>query len=187
MRPFNKMELLGAALDPEIKNIARIKDEIPERNMFNFIHDSIVEFVPEATVTVVEETAIDEETAMVARKPPKKMRSSLIAKYSSSIPSEDNLSSEINRYLGFRVKLIEVSLEERSDDEKLLSWWRQHAASFPKVAALARTILSIPATSAEPERRFSSAGNVLRERRCSIDPLNMSRILFIHDNRDLLK
>lgn len=174
MRPFTRMELLGASLDPEVKNIRQIHDEIPDESAANFLYEAIHEYVPESTS--------DEE---VATQPPfKQKRTELIARYSSSMTAEENVLNEVHRYMAHRVELREST--RKSDDDRVSTWWRENSTLFPRVAKLARVILSIPATSAEPERRFSAAGNVLRERRCSMSPLTMTKTLFIHDNKHFL-
>lgn len=180
MRPFSAMELLGAVLDPEMKSILQIRAEPPGENVSKFLLDSIHEYVPET----VPETLDQEDSAIVVEQPSKKKRSSLIAKYASAIAPTESLSNEIDRYLALQVKFAENVGSKHEDNT--LKWWRQNSPAFPSIAKLARTILSIPATSAEAERRFSAAGNVLRVKRCSMDPLTMTKTLFIHDNKDVL-
>lgn len=175
MRPFTILELLGAILDPEMKNIRQVLDEIPDRDAAKLLRESIRLYVPEA---------ISDETTILVQSQTKKRRASLLEKYSSAALPEESLHNEIERYLTLRLSLSEGS--EESEGDRVLTWWRNNQASFPTVAKLAQVILSVPATSAEPERRFSIAGNILRERRCSMDPLTMSKTLFIHDNKHLL-
>lgn len=43
-------------------------------------------------------------------------------------------------------------------------WWREHKAQFPRLFALARRFLQIPATSAGVERNFSVTGGVANEK-----------------------
>lgn len=50
-------------------------------------------------------------------------------------------------------------------EENALNWWKSHRKRFPTLARLARFYLSIPASSAEAERLFSSSGNCLTEKR----------------------
>jgi hypothetical protein len=38
-----------------------------------------------------------------------------------------------------------------------LMWWKQHVQEFPRFARMARQYLAVPATSASPDRLFSSA------------------------------
>lgn len=177
MRPFTEVELLASLLDPEMKNISQIKAEFVGEDISQFLFRSIQEHVPD---TLFE----DGDLQIVAHHPPKKQRSSLIEKYSSSATLTDRLLDEVNRYLALPVKLVETG--DQYHEDRVLRWWRENAESFSTVTKLALVVLSIPATSAEPERRFSSAANMLRQRRCSMNPLTMTKALFIHDNTSVL-
>ena len=42
-----------------------------------------------------------------------------------------------------------------------LVWWEGNAARFPKLAVLAKMLLSVPATSVPSERLFSAAGLIV--------------------------
>jgi len=39
----------------------------------------------------------------------------------------------------------------------IINWWHEYQVKFPKLAVLARTLLSVPASSAASERAFSAA------------------------------
>ncbi|CAM9558001.1 unnamed protein product, partial [Pylaiella littoralis] len=54
-----------------------------------------------------------------------------------------------------------------------LEWWRLEAWEYPLLASLARRVLCIPAPQAQPERVFSSAGNVVTKSRSQLDPENL--------------
>lgn len=177
MRPFSKMELLGALLDPQMKNISKIKAEFPSGDAAKFLVDAIRDYVPEISDNADLVTGVE--------MPSEDKRSSLIAKYSSPGTPTENVENEVSRYLGLQVKFADIP--GKGDSDYVSKWWRENATCFPSVSSLARIILAIPATSAEPERRFSSAGNALRERRCSMDPLTMTKTLFIHDNKSVLR
>ena len=45
-------------------------------------------------------------------------------------------------------------------DKDPLMWWKQHVQEFPSLAHMSRQYLDVPATSASPERLFSSVGLV---------------------------
>ena len=170
VRPFTEMELLGALLDPEMKNIEKIRDESPSKNTAKFLLQAVKKYVSERFA--------DEDTVIVSMdSPSKKQRCSLIAKYASLTRTNGTLRNEVDRYLAHVVQL------DNSSDNRVLEWWHANSTTFPTLATLARIVLSIPATSAEPERRFSAAGNCQRERRCSLEPITMSKSLFIHDNK----
>jgi len=66
-------------------------------------------------------------------------------------------------------------LSSTSDD--MLKWWRQQTSTFLKLAALARSVLAVPATSAPSERVFSVAGLVINAKRSSLVPLRANKII----------
>lgn len=74
----------------------------------------------------------------------------------------------------------------RTNEEDVLKFWREEEMNFPGMAALAKVLLCKPATSAASESAFSVAGALLSKRRATIDPLRARKILFIHDNYDML-
>jgi len=60
-------------------------------------------------------------------------------------------------------------LSSTSDD--MLKWWRQQTSTFLKLAALARSVLAVPATISAPSKRvFSDAGLVINAKRSSLAP-----------------
>lgn len=72
------------------------------------------------------------------------------------------------------------------NEEDVLKFWREEETQFPLMAAVAKVLLCKPATSAASESAFSVAGALLSKRRATIDPLRARKILFVHDNYDLL-
>jgi hypothetical protein len=63
----------------------------------------------------------------------------------------DSVETELNDY----TKVQQVTL-----DTDPLMWWKQHVQEFPRLARMVRQHLTVPATSASPERLFSSVGLV---------------------------
>ena len=182
MRPFSEMEILGALLDPEMKSISEVRNEVPGANAADFLFDAILTHAP---VFGTDDPDDSDDVTVTSEPPPKQQRSSLIAKYANLETPSESLSNEVNRYLARQVTLCDSSDGTEARD-RVLQWWFENAKSYPSLARLAQIVLSIPATSAEPERRFSSAGNALREKRCSMNPTTMSKTLFIHDNKDII-
>ena len=70
----------------------------------------------------------------------------------------------------------------RQHDLMMLKWWRQQTSTFPKLAALERSVLAVPATSVPPERVFSVAGLVINAKRSSLAPSRANKIIFVHEN-----
>ena len=58
--------------------------------------------------------------------------------------------------------------ESAAGDTDPLMWWKQHVQEFPRLARMTSQYLAVPATSASPERLFSSAGLVKGDLRGSL-------------------
>ncbi len=63
----------------------------------------------------------------------------------------DSVEAELNAYT--RVQQVPL-------DTDPLMWWKEHVQEFPRLARMVRQHLVVPATSASPERLFSSVGLV---------------------------
>ena len=59
----------------------------------------------------------------------------------------DSVETELNAYT--RVQQVPL-------DTDPLMWWKQHVQEFTHLARMVRQHLTVPATSASPERLFSS-------------------------------
>ena len=66
-------------------------------------------------------------------------------------PSSVNGETELNAYM--RVQQV-------ANDTDPLMWWKQHQEEFPRLTHMARQYLSVPGSSASPERLFNSVGLV---------------------------
>ena len=68
--------------------------------------------------------------------------------------------------------------DDVSDDIDILSFWRAKQHLFPTLAKLAKLICSIPASNTIIERLFSTAKNVVTEKRTSLDCDKINHLLF---------
>ena len=89
--------------------------------------------------------------------------------------SEENID-EFTRYL------LEPQINHNLDPN---NWWLEYEKQYPRVALLAKQILSIPASSASSERVFSTAGNIITSKRSRLDPMNATALIFLHQNKKL--
>jgi hypothetical protein len=71
----------------------------------------------------------------------------------------DSVEAELNAYT--RVQQVPL-------DTDPLMWWKQHVQEFPHLTRMVRQDLAVPATSASPERLFSSVGLVKSDLRGSL-------------------
>ena len=75
---------------------------------------------------------------------------------------------ELQEYLVTRVATKQTDI---------LNWWRAQESNFPTLAAMARDMFAIPATSAPSERAFSLARHVVTEFRSSLAPETIRAVL----------
>ncbi|XP_054261417.1 zinc finger BED domain-containing protein 4-like [Macrosteles quadrilineatus] len=61
-------------------------------------------------------------------------------------------------------------------------WWKMNACMYSFLAPIAKMYLGVPATEVESERVFSSAGNVVSERRRRLKQEHISELVFLHHN-----
>jgi hypothetical protein len=62
-----------------------------------------------------------------------------------------------------------------------LKEWRRGEKIFPWLSLLARRVLAIPATSAAPERLFSTSGNTMTKKQCSLSSDHLEECVYLHE------
>jgi len=62
-----------------------------------------------------------------------------------------------------------------------LKEWRRGVKIFPWFSLLARRVLAIPATSAAPERLFSTSGNSMTKKWCSLSCDHLEECVYLHE------
>ena len=98
-----------------------------------------------------------------------------------SLPAEDFLKEaerEVTRYRA----ASGLAMEEAQGSGKILypdplDWCRVNAVKFPLLAALARRLLAIPASQAQSERVFSSAGQIVTQTRNRLSSENVELLV----------
>lgn len=63
-----------------------------------------------------------------------------------------------------------------------LQWWRENAQRYPLLSTLAKSYLSVPATSVPSERVFSCAGDIVNAQRSQLLPQNVDMLIFLKKN-----
>ena len=128
-----------------------------------------------------EVTQTSEETeAEAPRKKPRK-ESSLWEDFEN-----DNSDSPLSISRAERELEQYLPLPRLPHSEDPLNFWSTHATHFPCLSPLARKLLAIPPTSADSERVFSSAGNVVTPTRCSLDPVKVRMLIFMNKNKQVM-
>ena len=67
-------------------------------------------------------------------------------------------------------------------EQNPLDWWKLIEWCYPHLASLAKCYLSIPATSVPAERVFSTAGDILTDKRAALKSRHVDRIIFLRRN-----
>ena len=74
---------------------------------------------------------------------------------------------------------LEEYLAKPIDACSVPMFWKSNCTRFPQLAAVAKQILSIPASS---ERNFSNAGFIMNEKRTNLSSITLDNLLFLHSN-----
>lgn len=87
----------------------------------------------------------------------------------------DDVQRELVEYMRLGVLYV---------DNCPLEWWRQHKQFMPGLAAIARSFLCVPATSAAAERFFSTFGLTISRLRTRLSSETVQQLLFCKLNWD---
>ena len=99
----------------------------------------------------------------------------LIQQVNSRTKNENNVSSQLLRYLE---ECTTIGI-----DEDIFKWWHTHQKFFPNLYEIAIEHLIIPATSADSERIFSSAGYVLSQKRSRLTGDHVNILIYLNKNK----
>ena len=86
--------------------------------------------------------------------------------------NDANENDEVDRYIRSEFRDIPLDINE---------FWKQHQKAFPKLAQLAKKLLSLPASTAANERSFSNLRYLLTDQRENLSASTISSI-FIADS-----
>ena len=63
-----------------------------------------------------------------------------------------------------------------------MEWWECHQQLYPHLAKMAQKYSGVVATSVPSEQLFSTAGNIVTAKRAALDPGNVEKLIFLHEN-----
>ncbi|GKA59112.1 zinc finger BED domain-containing protein RICESLEEPER 2 [Tanacetum coccineum] len=66
----------------------------------------------------------------------------------------------------------------------ILAWWKGRESQFPVLAAMARDLLSVQASTIASESTFSTSGRVVSIRRTRLTPASLDMCIFLKDHLD---
>ncbi|CAF2868588.1 unnamed protein product [Rotaria sp. Silwood2] len=93
---------------------------------------------------------------------------------------QDETDDELNKYLEQHIAIELI-------DDNPLRFWCEHRFIYPTLSRLARSIFSIPATTANVERQFSGSGLMINSRRTRLDPEQVNDALFLRSIFELYR
>ncbi|XXG68569.1 hypothetical protein AAC387_Pa06g1626 [Persea americana] len=105
------------------------------------------------------------------------MRKSHGSNSSSSGGSSYNLN-ELTMYL--ESDHVPISNDEE-DAFDLLAWWKSFETKFPVLSAIARDILTIPASTVASEQAFSASGRLIDPRRTMLQEETVETCMCLRD------
>lgn len=103
----------------------------------------------------------------------------LFKKHTININENNTLEKELNDFEKIHM--------EYNENSCVLKFWRENEKKFVIMAKIANIVLSKMTSSSESESGFSTAGCVVNQKRSSLHPLKVEKILFIHHNTWLLE
>lgn len=171
--PITDILLAAALLDPRFMNLRCITDELTKKSQ------SKAEFLSEMVTTELKDCGI--EVAAVAP-PSSDSTSNSISALAMKHSYDNEMSvSAIKKECQVYVTLCHASHVTTG----ITHFWRERACQFPWLSTLASKLLCIPATSTPSERVFSVAGLTISAKRSTLNPSNVDKTIFVHDNYDL--
>ena len=93
---------------------------------------------------------------------------------SHSLSPEDIAENEIRKYEAEDL----LSLE----NQEPLKWWKAREHQLKYLSCVVKQVFCITASSVPSERLFSSAGNLVNEKRSCLSPENVDCLLFLYEN-----
>ncbi|CAN0442995.1 unnamed protein product, partial [Ascophyllum nodosum] len=158
---FRKVQVMATALDPRCKMLYGV---LPNE------HEGVWQAVAMAAADIAKSTQASAQAA-----------SASTVTAAPSLPAEHFLNEagrEVTRYRA----TSGLAMEEAQESGNILypdplDWWRINAVKFPLLAALTRRLLTIPASQAQSERVFSSAGQIVTQTRNRLSSENVELLV----------
>lgn len=91
--------------------------------------------------------------------------------------SDDDAENEVDVYFNTKVA--------KSNCDPLL-WWKNNEKKFPILSKFSKEFFGVSATSVPSERLFSDVGNVITNKRSSLKPEKVEKLIFLKRNASLL-
>lgn len=86
--------------------------------------------------------------------------------------TDDSISNEIEKYMNMTVAKV----------DNILEWWENHKALYPSLYKYFLSFAAVPITSASAERLFSTAHNIITDKRNRLSTDIVEMLLFLNKN-----
>ena len=192
----------ASLLDPRVKSLVHLTEEEQTNTVDDLVNEIVTAFSPLPQVVNDEVVLEDTEPLANSCETDQSQTSSnmnsctgtngepvrkkcMLEKLLGDTFSNNNLESSVMASFNELV-LAELSRYKAEPllelKGKPLEWWRYHEHSYPKLSHVAKKYLGVVATSVPSEQLFSTAGNVVTAKRSALDPDNVEKLVFLHEN-----
>ena len=171
--------MLGAVLDPRTKYLIGIPKSEHEF-VWKALSDEMVKVVDEqrnisSSLSIISATVMQSDLS----------KSNIAEKNFFELIMEQKQSCPVNNGNTDQITLELISYKNKCqvpNEVDPLNWWKTFEVELPLLSKVAKKILCIPATSAESERMFSTAGGMAREGRERLDGDTLAALVFLNRN-----
>lgn len=170
--PVTDEAVAAAILDPAVQHLPRIDEYLNEKQLTR----------AELMKKVIEKLNINFSSRVSQHQKRRKsnesntLKSQLLARHVANIQNEPELSLDSELSL----------LRSMNDDCDINEFYRDNETRLPCLSIIAKVLLTRPITTSKSESAFSTSGYLINSRRASIDPLRAQKVLFIHDNYEMI-
>jgi hypothetical protein len=157
--------LLASALNPNLKEL-----DFFDKRFKKLVYNEIKEQMKAIVITDNEKhsTLTTEITA----------NNDQLSAYEKIFGKSEQKTKEMTINTEFK-EYLNTSINSNTDP---INWWQNNANSFPRLSELAKKYLSIAATSVTSERVFSTAGNLISNKRSALKPKLVNQLIFLNKN-----
>lgn len=176
----NKFRRIANYISPSYKGIHLEKDQLEEVKIDIKLSFDLIDLHTASTNATSAHDDDDDDSAL---SPTSKLKKKFKAQKkqtqqeSSTSSNSSELVKEFNKFEMFSLA---------PDDVDLLGWWKEHESMFPVLAHVAKTVLTIPSSSAKSERTFSCAGNFVTAKRNRLGAKKLEDLVILKENEETI-
>jgi hypothetical protein len=173
----DKVAMISVLLDPRFKELSFLSSAEAGKCI-----DALKNAYTDLEVEMGEFNSITENISQAPRKKQRINKPEMwmdftgdVLKAASPPKGKAAKQTELDRYLAHP--------QEDDRETDALQWWKLYGGKYPKVAALARRYLAIPASSAASERLFSQLKRTATAARQGLKPGTLCMLLFVEKHQ----